>query len=42
MPVEVIRGFGLQLEDADESFTPKYIDPVLLEDDTERGAPSTR
>lgn len=42
MPVEVIVYFGLQLEDTDRGFAPKYIDPALLEDDTERGAPSNR
>ncbi len=44
MPVEVIVYFGLQLEDTDRGFAPKFIDPALLEyeDDTERGGPSNR
>jgi len=42
MPVEVIVYFGWQLEDTNRGFAPKYIDPALLEDDTERGATSNR
>lgn len=42
MPVEVIFVFGLQLDGADQGFAPKYIDPALLEDETESGAPSNR
>lgn len=42
MPVVVILYFGLQFEDTDRGFAPKCIDPALLEDDTERGAPSDR
>lgn len=42
MPVEVIFVFGSQLDDTDLEFAPKYIDPALLEDETESGAPSNR
>lgn len=42
MPVEVIVYFGLQHEDTDQGFAPKFIDPALLEDDTEGEAPSNR
>jgi hypothetical protein len=42
MPVEVIAYIDLQLEDTDRGFAPKYIDPALLEDDTERGASGDR
>lgn len=42
MPVEVIFVFGLQLDDTDREFAPKYIDPALFEDETESRAPSDK